>query len=286
MIRLLTATLIFLIASFSSAQEKVIRVNDNGSDPNAAYVIKLIKLAIEHIDTQYNVEINKEAFTQAKVNEEVRTNGILDVVWTTADAEIEKTLLPIRIPLLKGLLGYRIFIIHKDNQYKFKQINTMEDLKKITIGQGRTWTDAKILEANGLQVIKSNKYPNLFYMLDGARFDAFARGVNEPFGELAQRPEMKDLMVEETLLISYKMPFYLFVSPDNKQLAKDLELGLNRAIADGSFDKVFYSDPNIKDVLEKANMKNRKVFYLENPFLTKETPLNRTELWFDPKSAP
>jgi len=286
MARLVIAVLLCLITSISWAQNNVIRVNDNGSDPNAAYVIKMMKLAIEHIDTPYTIEINREQYSQAKVNEEVRTRGLLDVVWTTADAEIEKALLPIRIPLLKGLLGYRIFIIHKKNQFKFSHVNTLDDLKKISIGQGRTWTDAKILESNGLNVIKSNKYPNLFYMLDGERFEAFARGVNEPFGELAQRPEMKDLMVEETLLISYKMPFYLFVAPDNQKLAKELELGFNRAIADGSFDKVFYNDPNIKDVLDKANMKNRKVFYLDNPFLTKETPLDRKELWFDPKTAP
>lgn len=286
MLRILVTIAALLFAATAIAQEKTIRVNDNGSDPNAGYVIKLIELAIEHIDTKYRIDINREPFTQSKVNEEVRTGGALDVVWTTADADIEKSLLPIRIPLLKGLLGYRIFIIHRQNQYKFSQVKTLDDLKKLSIGQGKTWTDAKILEANGLTVVKANKYPSLFYMLDGGRFDAFARGVNEPFGELAQRPEMKDLMVEETLLISYKMPFYLFVSPSNRKLATDLELGLNRAIADGSFDKVFYSDPNIKDVLDKANMKNRKVFYLENPFLTKETPLDRTELWFDPKSAP
>jgi ABC-type amino acid transport substrate-binding protein len=279
-------TLLLLLSLNTWAQEKIIRVNDNGADPNSTYVIKLINLAIDQIDTKYRVEINREAFSQAKVNEEVRSNGILDVVWTTADADMEREFLPIRIPLLKGLLGYRIFIIHKDNQYKFRQINNIDDLKKITVGQGRTWTDAKILEANGLKVIKSNKYPNLFDMLDGGRFEAFARGVNEPFGELAQRPHLKDLMVEETLLLSYKMPFYLFVSRNNTQLARDLETGLNRAVANGSFDKVFYNDPNIKDVLEKANMKNRKVFYLDNPFLTKETPLDRTELWFDPQSAP
>lgn len=281
-----TLMLLLLMSLNTWAQEKIIRVNDNGSDPNAVYVIKLINLAIDQIDTKYRVEINREAFSQAKVNEEVRSNGILDVVWTTADADMEREFLPIRIPLLKGLLGYRIFIIHKDNQYKFRQVNNFSDLKKLTVGQGRTWTDAKILEANGLTVVKANKYPNLFDMLDGGRFDAFARGVNEPFGELAQRPQLKDLMVEETLLLSYKMPFYLFVSRNNTQLARDLETGLNRAVANGSFDKVFYSDPNIKDVLEKANMKNRKVFYLENPFLTKETPLDRPELWFDPKSAP
>ena len=44
--------------------------------------------------------------------------------------------------------------------------------------------------------------------------------------------------------------------------------------------------PEVKDVIEKANMKNRKVFYIDNPTLSEETPLDRAELWFDPKDLP
>lgn len=286
MIRLLSATALCLITSFSWAQEKVIRVNDNGTDPNAAYAIKMLQLAIDHIDTKYKIEIIKDNFSQTKANEEVRTNGALDLVWASSEATIESELHPIRICLYKGLLGYRIFIINKNNQYKFDQVNDIEDLKKLTIGQGKTWADTKILEANGFKVTKVTKYPNLFFMVEGGRFDGFPRGVHEPFGELAQRPDLKDLTVEKNLMVSYRMPFYLFTSHENKKLADDLNMGLERAIADGSFDEVFYNDQNVKDVLAKANMKERKVFYIDNPLLAKETPLDRKELWFDPKTLP
>jgi hypothetical protein len=33
-------------------------------------------------------------------------------------------------------------------------------------------------------------------------------------------------------------------------------------------------------------MKNRRIFSLNNPFLTKDTPLDRPELWFDPQKGP
>lgn len=275
-----------LIASLTHAKDQVIRVNDNGTDPNAAYALKMIQLAIDHIDTKYKIEIIRDNFSQTKVNEEVRTNGALDLVWASSEASIESQLQPIRICLYKGLLGYRIFIINKANQYKFDQVKTIEDLKQLTVGQGKTWADTKILKANGFNVVTVTKYPNLFYMLDGGRFDGFPRGVHEPFGELAMRPELKDLTVEKNLMISYRMPFYLFTSHENKKLAADLNLGLERAIADGSFDREFYNDQNVKDVLAKANMKQRKVFYIDNPLLSKETPLDRKELWFDPKTAP
>lgn len=285
MIKIISLCFIFLFGIPAFAAEQTIRVN-SFSDPNAAYAIKMLKLALAHSDNPgYELKVTEEDFTQARVNEEVRTGGLLDLCWASSDAEIESQLRPIRIPLFKGLLGYRIFIINKNNQAKFDNVKTISDLKKLTIGQGRTWADGRILEANGFKVIKTNKYPSLFYMVEGGRFDGFPRGVHEPFGELEARPTM-DLTVEKNLMVYYQMPFYLFVSPSNQALAKDLETGFERAIANGEFDKVFYGDKSIQDVLQKANMKNRTLFKLENPLLSKETPIERKELWFDPQSIP
>jgi hypothetical protein len=266
---------------FAQASSKIIRVNDF-SDPNASYAIEMLKLALSHIEESYEIEISKSDFTQARVNEEIRSRGILDLGWTSFDAAAEETVLPIRIPLFKGLLGYRILIINKHDQAKFDQIKTLEELKKLSFGQGRTWADTRILEANGFNIVKTNKYSGLFYMTEGGRFDGFPRGVHEPFGELAKRPDM-ELAVEKNLMIVYRMPFYLFVAKENKELAANIELGLNRAIADGSFDQVFQNAPSVKDVKEKVNMKQRRVFYIDNPTLSKATPLDRAELWIDPE---
>jgi ABC-type amino acid transport substrate-binding protein len=275
---------LFLYGNFAAAEEKLIRVNDS-SDPNGPYAVKMIQLALKHIDKKYKLVVSKEPFSQPKIMEEI-SNGNLEVFWNSANAEKEQEFTPIRIPLYKGLLGNRVFIINRNNQSKFDDIKTLEDLKKITIGQGKTWADTKILESNGLKVVKANKYENLFSMVDGGRFDAFSRGVHEPFGELEKHPNLKDLTVEKHLMLVYRMPFYLFVGKTNKSLAKDLEDGLNAAIADGSFDQVFLNDPSVQDVMAKADMKNRRAIYLDNPTLSKETPLDRKELWFDPKTIP
>lgn len=273
-------TLLLAAAPLSMAETKTLKVNDS-NDPNGPYTVSMIQLALDHMDTKYNLQVGHENFTQARANEEVKTGG-LDLIWTTTGKETEEELEPIRIPLFKGLLGCRIFIINKNDQAKFDKVQTFDDLKKLTYGQGKTWADGKILEANGLNVIKTYKYENLFYMVEGGRFDAFPRGVHEPFGELALRPKL-ELAVEKNILLIYKMDLYLYTGKNNRKLAKELEDGFNKAIADGSFDKLFYSSPQVKDIIEKANMKNRKVFYLDNPTLSKETPLDRKELWADPK---
>lgn len=282
--KLALACLLGLISNSVLAEDALIRVNDS-SDPNGPYAVKMIQLALKHIDKKYKLVVTKEPYSQVKIMEEV-TNGKLEAFWNSSNAEKESKFTPVRICLYKGLLGNRIFIINKNNQSKFDNVHTLDDLKKITIGQGKTWADTKILESNGLTVVKANKYESLFLMVDGGRFDAFSRGVHEPFGELEKHPNLPDLTVEKHLMLVYRMPFYLFVAKDNKALAKDLEAGLNAAIADGSFDQVFFADPSVQDVMAKADMKNRRAFFLDNPTLSKETPLDRKELWFDPKSIP
>lgn len=284
----MNAKILWLLALFglccarAQAETASIRVNDSG-DPNGPYAIKMIQLALQHIDKKYTLAVTQEPYSKVKIMAEVDADK-LDVFWNSSNAEKEEAFTPVRIPLYKGLLGNRIFIIHKDSQPKFDAIHTLEDLKQISFGQGKTWADAKILERNGLKVMKVNKYDSLFFMVDGGRFDAFPRGVHEPFGELAKHPMLKDLTVEKGLMLVYRMPFYLFVKKDNLRLAKDLEAGLNAAIADGSFDATFLGDPAVRDVLAKANMQHRRIIYLENPTLSKATPLDRAELWFDPKT--
>jgi hypothetical protein len=245
------------------------------------YSIRMLSLALERVNAHYEIVPDPDGSqrTQARYIEDVAA-GRIDVMWAASDVSLEEQVLPVRIPLLKGLLGHRIFLIHKNAQAKFDAVKTLDDLKKLSLGQGRRWADTEILESNQLKVVKTEKYENLLYMLDGGRFDAFPRGVQEPWSEVDKIPGL-ELAVEKNLMLVYKMPFYLFVSPKNQKLARDIEAGLNAMIEDGSFDYEFLNDPSIKKVIELANLKERKVFYLDNPSMPKKTPVEREELWLD-----
>jgi ABC-type amino acid transport substrate-binding protein len=252
------------------------------NDGNSRYVMQLVSLAFSKIGSQYKLEIDNSDVSQARNIEDV-ASGKSDLLWAATSQDMEDKLLPVRIPLYKGLLGFRVFIIKPTSQAKFDQVRSFEDLKKFTFGQGATWADSEILESNGLKVIRTNKYQNLFHMVAGGRFDAFPRGVQEPWQEL-ERNAYLPLVVEKNVMLVYRMPYYLFTSKKNTKLATDLELGLNRAIADGSFDRVFHKNPMVKAVIEKANLAQRLAFPLNNPTLPKETPLDRPELWLDIKT--
>lgn len=262
--------------------QTAINVNE-AVDGNGRYAMQMLKLSLSKIESTYSVQTQtSNDSTQARNIEDVAA-GRLDILWAATNQDMEDKLLPIRIPLYKGLLGHRVFIIRPDSQARFDRVQTYEDLKQFTLGQGTTWADSDILAHNGLTVVRANKYQSLFYTVDGGRFDAFPRGVQEPWQEIIDHPTL-NLAAEKRIMLVYRMPFYLFTGKHNAQLAEDLERGFNRAIADGSFDKVFFNDPMVKDVLEKANLEQRLVFELDNPTLPKATPIDRPELWLDIKT--
>ncbi|HEY8939386.1 MAG TPA: diguanylate cyclase [Cellvibrio sp.] len=282
--RLLISSLVTCLLVFHStgyAQTKQLRVVQ-GNNSIEAYAKGLLKLALSKAQDKYELQEAIPNTSEERMVNMLMDNQ-LDVVWYATTNDLEERLLPIRICIYRGLLGYRALMIKKGMQHKFDGIKTLEDLKRVSLGQGRFWADTNVLTANHLNVVKVLKYEGLFYMLDGDRFDAFPRGVHEPWSEINRYPKLS-LDVEKNLLISYINPFYFFVNKSNTKLAKDIERGLRIAIEDGSFDEYFFNDPTVKDVVEKANLKSRTIIHLDNPSLPPKTPVDDKSLWIDPYS--
>lgn len=257
---------------------ETLRVNQT-DHPLDSYAVGALRVAMEYMEGDYSLNISEDPITQTRAIERLESDQ-MDVMWLSSNQESEDRLLPVRYPLLKGLLGHRIFIINPDNQASFDRVEDFSDLKQLTFGQGAGWPDITILEDNGLEVITTSKYENLFYMVEGGRFDAFPRGVLEPWTELEAHPELP-LAVEENLVLVYVLPFYFFVSPDKPELAEAIKTGLDRALASGRFDEYFYGHPMVEDALTRSNLKNRQAFELDNPFLSPETPLENDNYWLD-----
>ncbi len=268
----------FIVAFSYSAHTDPVHIVSRGDD-NAKYAIEMIKLGLEASGLPPELDIKTDALSAPKLREELLA-GTIDVIWTATSSDMENNSLPVRIPLFKGLLGHRILIIHQDNTHLFDHVTEFAQAQKFKYGQGKGWTDTTILEFNGLPVVTAVRYEGLFYMTDGKRFDAFPRGVHEPWGEIASRPDL-ELTVDKNLMFVYMMPYYLFVSPHNPELAKALERGLLASIDNGRFDQVFRNNPMVKMVIEKANLSGRRVFKLENPDLPPKTPLDNPKLWID-----
>lgn len=209
-------------------------------------------------------------------------NKLVDVAWGVTSIDREQRLKPVRIPLLKGLLGYRIFIIRDGDQARFDAVRNIEHLKQIKAGQGHDWVDVKILEHNGLLVQTSTSYEALFTMLSGRRFDYFPRSVFEAFTEVDARPEM-GLNVETKLMLQYVSPTFFFTNKQNSRLHKRISKGLWSMVIDGSFDEFFRNHPLTKELFSKVDFDKRMTYQLENPNLSEDTTATTEDkrLWFE-----
>lgn len=264
-----------------SAGAETLRVNQT-DHPLDGFAVGALQVALKHMKGDYQLKITREPVTQSRAIEWVK-GGEMEVMWLSSNKQAERELIPIRFPLLKGLLGHRVMIIAPEKQAVFDRVQTLDDVRRLTIGQGYGWPDVDILRAAGLNVVTTSKYENLFYMAEGARFDGFARGVLEPFAELRARPQL-DLTVERNIVLVYPLPFYLFVSHDRPDLAAKLHEALDAALAAGDYDNYYYNAQLVRDALDKSNLKHRRIFRLTNPELTPETPLERKEYWLDLES--
>jgi len=250
-------------------------------DAVSEYAVDMLKLALSKAEQPNEIKfVPFDGYTSVQRIIESLRSGTFDVVWTATSKEVEAQITPIRIPLFMGLLGYRLMLIHEDNREMFRNVTSVEELKRFTFGQGTGWPDTEILLANHFKVVQTPKWAGLFYMTDGKRFDAFPRGIQEPWQELDMFKAL-DLAVDEYVLLHYTMPFYFFVNPDRPGLSAKISRGLSLAIEDGSFQATLLNNNMVKDVLAKANIKQRRVFDLINPGLPSDTPVNRKELWID-----
>jgi len=242
------------------------------------YPRELLQLALSKTKTDYRVEYSSIRMNQEREVLELEAGKNVEVSSIPSSAEREARLLPIRIPVNKGLLGWRIGLVRQGEQNLFAKVKTLKDLDGVRIAQGFEWPDTRILESNGIKVISGATYQGLFKMLVAGRFDYFPRSVLEIWSELDANPSLE---VEPRVALHYFYDAYFFVNKNNTTLAEDIRQGLEAAIADGSFDKLFQQ--HWGDRLRRARLAERTVIELRNPLLTPETPSNRPELWYDQK---
>ncbi len=261
---------------------------ESGLDNRYQYQWAVLRTALEKTIPEsgpYVMSPAKSMSENRQIAELKNTTGKLSIMYLGTTPEIERDLLPIRIPVDKNLGGYCLFLIRKENQRRFDQVNSLEDLKQFKYGLGLGWIDVEILKTNHFEVVTASCYDCVFEMVYNRRSDLALRGAVEIMDELKQREKlMPELCIEQTLLFYYPMPMYFWFAktPEGRRLASRAEKGMRLMIEDGSYDKIFteYQDQKI----QRLNLKGRKIFKINNPLLGPETPLEDKRLWFTPDS--
>ena len=251
------------------------------ADPQLLYMRRLVNLALEQAGVEAAFTLVDMEMSQGRsLLELARGDGPLDLMWTMTTRQREASgLLPVRIPIDRGLMGWRLLLVRRDDLPRWQELQGLADLRRLLAGQGHDWPDTEILRANGLKVLTSSVHGALFRMLASGRFDYLPRAIMEVDAELAGNRHPR-LAIVPDLMLHYPTASYLFVSPRRPDLARLLLAGLEKAVAEGSLQRLHQE--HFGAALRAHPVSRDRIIHLSNPLLPPETPLQRRELWLRP----
>ncbi|HDZ8857058.1 TPA: transporter substrate-binding domain-containing protein [Aeromonas dhakensis] len=256
---------ILLAGSMQAAETSIRAWNLLLDHPNPA-VAGLLRLSLDLTVPEYGPYrlIASPPMEQGRAVKELQGGELVQVGVFAPDEERERTLLAIHVPLAKGLLGWRVCLVRQGDEGRFANIRSLTDWRQagFRIGQHRSWPDTRLLKENGLDVVVGGLYEALFNMLHKRRFDCFLRSVIEIEDELTQHP---DLAIEPHLVFRYPLALLFFVSPRYPELAKRIELGLQRARQSGDYERIF--EAGFGSTIRRLQLERRVMLELSNPDL-------------------
>lgn len=223
---------------------------------------QVLKLALEKSGGAYLVRVDRPAINQERAVAMLAA-GQIDVMDTGVDKGLANRFDLIYRPMDRGLLGWRVFIIRKDEEHEFAQIRDISNLKKYVAGQGLNWPDGEILKAAGINVQFAPQVKNLISMVEKKRFDFLPLGVGEAYGFLRLYGG-EGLIVERTLVLVYPFGNFFYIRKGNIELKYAIEKGMDVALKDGSLQKLLETNEMFRDAFGLVRIKERRVIKIDN----------------------
>ena len=240
-------------------------------DQRFDFSAELLVLVLQRAGGGWKVEII-DAMKQPRALQAAR-QGDVDVVALPNLASDRSRLIVVRKPLRRGLLGMRLLLARPADAERLMRIESLESLKRdFVMGYGDTWMDREALTDLGFRLSTGNNYPGLFDMLRAGRFDYLNRGVNELGPELADpRLAGSGLVVVPGIALYYPLDDYFHVTPRRPDLARAIERGFQRALADGSYSALFQK--HFEAAMREARLQERSIIHVSGYPVPPGTPL-------------
>lgn len=197
--------------------------------------------------------------------------GNIDIFIGAPTIKREQLASLIYVPMDRGLLGFRICLIHNDSE-NFKNITSPAQFinKNLSVGLSTHWPDRKVYESNGFTTVTSPVHESLYTMLHNKRFDCLTRSVNEIDMDIKNYPQL-NLKSEDNLVFIYPNADFIYINSNNAALFERLSKGVQASIANksffGLFNKYYADDLQSKEVFE------RKLIFLSNQNISNEAML-------------
>ncbi|KQY81864.1 MULTISPECIES: hypothetical protein [Roseateles] len=250
------------------AQDLVVtlRAPDSTKDARNSYVRDAVQLALDKTrasDGSYRLQLSVPMNKRRALLEAASQTASNFLVVTGPEAGRAAGLAPVLFPIHLGVNGYRVCFVHAPRQAAVRAAGSLEAVARLRHVQGRDWPDVAILRANGFAVTEVNSYESLFQLVEVGRADLFCRSVLEVGEELRAHAGVAGLALDDSLLLAYELPQYLYTHPANKAAIDRIARGLRRAFADGSLQALLrrYLQPS----LAALKLPQRRLFTLVTP---------------------
>lgn len=284
--RSLLLGLLFLATTSTAIQVTTIPPQSE-YDSSHAYFIALLALALDETKDShgaYNIAYSKQ-FEQGRAIQDLKNNHDINVYWAGTSIEREQDLQAIPIPLVKGMLGMRLFAIQQRKAYQFAKVASLSDLSQLNACQGTHWPDSDIMEAAGITVRRVAQYELMWGMLERGRCDYFPRGVHEIYSEIeARKMAYQDLAIFPGTGLYYPFPMYFFTSKENTELAARITQGLEQAIDNGRFESLMRSHSATKHLFPLTQWQAVHWLSIDNPTLPASATPKNPRYWYQPGS--
>ncbi|WP_185233599.1 substrate-binding periplasmic protein [Teredinibacter franksiae] len=256
-----------LLSLSANAIERVTALPDMGTgDARQVYFAKLLRAALATTEDEFGpYELVKPDFhmSSQRMMMELLTGDNLSVGLSPYKIAWEGKTHIVPVPLIRGLASYRLFLASKKSEEKLAQVQHLNDLRQLKIGQGQGWSTAKILTDHKLSIVYAASYRGMFKMLEAGRFDLLMRSPHEIISEKAIFSSAEsNITIEKRFAIYSYLPYYFHVTLKNKVLAKRLEQGIKSLYASGEVDNLLTE--HFDEAIELVLMPHKKIFYLEN----------------------
>lgn len=256
-------------------------------DASQLYFEELITRALTHaLGENSQVEIVRIPYSEKLHGGVARllNEGVLDLALSAADNEDYLVMLPVKIPLVMGLLGYRVSVTHADNLEKLQH---SDDLKELKACQVRLWPDVKILQSNNFTVIPTDKFEKTYELTYKKRCDYFPRAIYEGYQELAvAQKRYPELTIFDDVILYYPYPLNIYTSKSNTHLNELFYVGLNKMVDSGELLQYIKESAITSHLFPLSQWKDKQIISLSNPFLPADTPITDKRLWIDLTSHP
>ena len=281
MVRTLLALLLMLPLAGNAQDVIKMVVGESELDQRFSFKREVLEAALEATRASYgdyDLQINKTYMNAKRALYELTLARSLNVYFALTQDKWEQATIPIRIPVRRGLVSYRLLVIHENARELFEKVETIDDLKKLRAGLNDGWTTYDIMKAQDFNIVKLGSYNGMFNMLSLRRYDYLLRGVNEVYGDMEARTSHKNnLIIEPRLAIFIPTVTYLFVSKKEPRLAKRLTEGLQSMVDDGSLERLVNKHYAVS--IAKAELEKRKILYIPHPDSPASIPWNNKKLW-------